>query len=433
MPDRLLENALTTATTTRKGVVQLATDGEVNAAEAVAANDSRLSNARTPTAHGHPSTDVTDFAEAVDDRVGVLVVDSATIDAIYDDAGNTEKLETIYTKAPVMAASTANVNVAAPGATIDGVALTAGDRVLLKDQTAGAENGLYVWNGAAVAMTRSLDADTSAEFPAGAVVYVRGGTANGAKSFIHTTAGAITLGTTALTFAQLGGSGGGGAPTSAPYVTTAADATLSAEVVIPGLAASPDISGAGGAGTSDEYDTTTTGLTWSPSAPATVDSDTTIQSHLYIRVADTTERFGTKAWAPAGAFDARCKVALGMDGDFDHGIGLLINDGTNANRIMLLFQYDPANDRQLVVAYTYAAGAYTQRGVAQIYAGDEVYLRIVRDASNNVSWYWSRNGKLWQFITTVAFTLTVANLGVRTASASTTAFHAAVDWLRTSV
>lgn len=230
MPDRLLENALTTATTTRKGVVQLATDGEVNAAEAVAANDSRLSNARTPTAHGHPSTDVTDFAEAVDDRVGALLLDSATIDALYDDAGNTEKLETIYTKAPVMAASTANVNVAAPGATIDGVALTAGDRVLLKDQTAGAENGLYLWNGAAVAMTRSPDADTSAEFPAGVVVYVRGGTANGAKSFIHTTAGAITLGTTALTFAQLGGSGGGssGALTRIiETILTVAGATIS--------------------------------------------------------------------------------------------------------------------------------------------------------------------------------------------------------------
>lgn len=57
----------------------------------------------------------------------------------------------------------------------------------------------------------------------------------------------------------------GGAPTTAPYITTAADAGLSAEIVIPGLAASGDISGAGGGGIGEEYDTGTTGLSWSPS------------------------------------------------------------------------------------------------------------------------------------------------------------------------
>ena len=54
--------------------------------------------------------------------------------------------------------STTSVTITAPGATIDGVAMTAGDRVMLTGQSATpSENGLWVWNGAAVAMTRPAD------------------------------------------------------------------------------------------------------------------------------------------------------------------------------------------------------------------------------------------------------------------------------------
>ena len=47
-------------------------------------------------------------------------------------------------------ASQANVNLSSPGASIDGITLTVGDRILVKAQTVGSENGLYIWNGAAV-------------------------------------------------------------------------------------------------------------------------------------------------------------------------------------------------------------------------------------------------------------------------------------------
>ena len=70
-------------------------------------------------------------------------------------------------KAPVRAASTTSVTTTAPGATIDGVALAANDRVLLKDQATPAQNGLWVWNGAAVAMTRTVDADATGELAPG--------------------------------------------------------------------------------------------------------------------------------------------------------------------------------------------------------------------------------------------------------------------------
>lgn len=75
----------------------------------------------------------------------------------------------------VRVAAQAAVNLAIPGANIDGKALVAGDRVLVNVQASNAQNGIYVWNGAATAMTRTSDADASSEL-AGALVLVREGT-----------------------------------------------------------------------------------------------------------------------------------------------------------------------------------------------------------------------------------------------------------------
>jgi hypothetical protein len=60
-------------------------------------------------------------------------------------------------------ATQSNTNLASPGATIDGVTMASQDRVLVRSQTTASQNGIYVWNGSAVAMTRSLDANTFAE------------------------------------------------------------------------------------------------------------------------------------------------------------------------------------------------------------------------------------------------------------------------------
>jgi hypothetical protein len=70
----------------------------------------------------------------------------------------------------VRAASTGNVNTAAPGAALDTVALVTGDRILLKDQTTATQNGTYVWTGAAVALTRSVDASTFEMLEAAVVI-----------------------------------------------------------------------------------------------------------------------------------------------------------------------------------------------------------------------------------------------------------------------
>lgn len=76
-------------------------------------------------------------------------------------------------------ATTSNINLASPGATIDGVTMASGDRVLVKDQSTGSQNGIYIWNGAAAAMTRAADANTAAELEQ-AVITVEEGTSAGA-------------------------------------------------------------------------------------------------------------------------------------------------------------------------------------------------------------------------------------------------------------
>ena len=110
-------------------------------------------------------------------------------------------------KASCRVASTGNVTVSGPGAAIDGVTLSSGDRVLLKDQTAGAENGIYVFNGAASALTRALDADEDEDVTAGLFTFISEGSANADNGFVLVTDGAITLGTTAFTFEQFSGAG----------------------------------------------------------------------------------------------------------------------------------------------------------------------------------------------------------------------------------
>ncbi len=108
-------------------------------------------------------------------------------------------------KEAVRVRSGANVNTASPGANVDGVAMAAGDRVLLSNQITASQNGLWVWNGAAVAMTRALDADSEADL-LGASVFVLEGT-SADTLWTLTTDAPITVGTTALTWTQFNSAG----------------------------------------------------------------------------------------------------------------------------------------------------------------------------------------------------------------------------------
>jgi len=94
-------------------------------------------------------------------------------------------VEGLNWKDSVRAASTANINLSSPGSTIDGVSMSSGDRFLAKDQSTASQNGIYIWNGAASAATRALDASTFAELEQ-AVVVVEEGTSNGGTAWRQT-------------------------------------------------------------------------------------------------------------------------------------------------------------------------------------------------------------------------------------------------------
>jgi len=110
----------------------------------------------------------------------------------------------VRVKAAVRVATTANITLSGTQ-TIDGVSVVAGDRVLVKNQTAGADNGIYVV--AAGSWSRSTDADASSEVAPGMATFVSEGSVNADQQWILVTDAPITLGTTALVFSQFSGAG----------------------------------------------------------------------------------------------------------------------------------------------------------------------------------------------------------------------------------
>ena len=108
---------------------------------------SKVINVPTPTAAG--------------DAVPKSYVDSAVEGLAWKDSARV--------------ATQSNINLSSPGATIDGVTMASQDRVLVRNQSTQSQNGIYVWNGSAVAMTRSLDASTFAELEQ-AIITVEEGT-----------------------------------------------------------------------------------------------------------------------------------------------------------------------------------------------------------------------------------------------------------------
>lgn len=105
---------------------------------------------------------------------------------------------------PARVASTANVTVSSAPASIDGVTLSVNDRVLLKDQSSAAENGIYIFNGAASALTRSTDADNVSELDAGFMIAVTEGTTNADTLWMQASPTPTTLGTDPLSFVKVG-------------------------------------------------------------------------------------------------------------------------------------------------------------------------------------------------------------------------------------
>lgn len=181
------------ASTTNKGIVELAEDGETAAGVVVQANDTRLAQAAAA------------LPKAGGTMTGALVLAADPVSAMqaatqaYVDAKATAAAAGLDWKGSVRVATTANITLSG-AQTIDGTSVVAGDRVLVKDQSTGSQNGIYVC--ASGSWTRATDADDNTEVNPGMFVIVEEGTTNGDTGWFLTTNAPITLGTTSLTFAR---------------------------------------------------------------------------------------------------------------------------------------------------------------------------------------------------------------------------------------
>lgn len=103
-------------------------------------------------------------------------------------------------KAPCRAATTAAITLSGEQ-TIDGVAIVAGDRVLVKNQSSGVDNGIYT--ASTGPWSRAIDFDGVRDARNGTMIYVTSGTTNGSKIFVLTATDPVTVGTTSLSFGSV--------------------------------------------------------------------------------------------------------------------------------------------------------------------------------------------------------------------------------------
>ena len=149
---------------------------------------------------------------------GVINVSSARITSLGTPTQTTDaatkayvdsQLQGLDVKNSVRVATTANGTLSsafANGQTVDGVTLATGDRILLKNQSTGSQNGIYTVN-ASGAPTRATDFDADSEVTGGTFFFVEEGTTNGDNGFVMTNDGTVTVGSTALVFTQFSGAG----------------------------------------------------------------------------------------------------------------------------------------------------------------------------------------------------------------------------------
>lgn len=134
-------------------------------------------------------------------------------------------------KVPVEAATTAAITLSGLQ-TVDGVALAAGDRVLVKNQSNGAANGIYI--ASATAWKRAKDFNGAKDAVSGTSIYVLGGSQNIGKNFRISNPNPIVIGSTALTFLAdvlVGGVGGGSDATGITTVTSNGDDSIGGSLI----------------------------------------------------------------------------------------------------------------------------------------------------------------------------------------------------------
>jgi hypothetical protein len=137
---------------------------------------------------------------AVDQNAGAQKLTNLGAPVSGTDAARLQDVQNIPWKQVVRAASTANLTLSG-AQTIDGVACVAGDRVMAKDQSTGTQSGVYLV--ASGAWSRTTDADSSFELNGAVFIVGDEGTINAGKRFAQTAVNP-TIGSTAITFVDIG-------------------------------------------------------------------------------------------------------------------------------------------------------------------------------------------------------------------------------------
>ena len=164
-----------------------------SAAESGSALETAL-NSKAPTA-SPTFTGVVTLPAITTSSAATSAATKAYVDSVASGLDTKESVRVATTAAGTLASDFEN------GDTVDGVTLATGDRILIKNQATGSENGIYVV-AASGAPTRATDFDDDSEVTAGAFTFVEEGSTNANAGFVLATTGAITVGTTELSFTQ---------------------------------------------------------------------------------------------------------------------------------------------------------------------------------------------------------------------------------------
>lgn len=133
---------------------------------------------------------------------GAPTLDSHAATKAYVDSAVTGIASGLDFKTSVKAATTSNITLSTQQ-TVDGVSLVAGDRVLVKNQTTAADNGIYIVASGSWSRASDFDGNPNGEVTTGAYTYVEGGTINAGSGYVLTTNDPITVGSTSLSFTKI--------------------------------------------------------------------------------------------------------------------------------------------------------------------------------------------------------------------------------------
>lgn len=120
-----------------------------------------------------------------------------------------QSIQGLDTKESVKVATTANVDLGAFPLTLDGYTLQVGDRILVKDQTAAEENGIYVVEalGASASVARAADADVDGDITGATFTFVEGGTLNSDSGWVVSSDGIPSIDIDPITWVRFSGAG----------------------------------------------------------------------------------------------------------------------------------------------------------------------------------------------------------------------------------